>query len=111
VRVKYDENELSYEQIIRFFFRIHDPTTLNRQKNDVGTQYRSTIFTNDENEKEIIKEMIQKVDKSKTFADPVVTTIEEFKDFHVAEEYHQDYLKKNPNGYNCHLLRPDFDFK
>ena len=111
VRVKYDENELSYEQLIRFFFRIHDPTTLNRQKNDVGTQYRSTIFTNDENEKQIIKEMIQKVDKSKKFADPVVTTIEEFKDFHVAEEYHQDYLKKNPNGYNCHLLRPDFNFK
>lgn len=110
VRVDYDENEVSFAEVVRFFFRIHDPTTLNRQKNDVGTQYRSAIFTNDENEKKIIKELIEKIDKSKTFDDPVVTKIEEFKGFYKAEEYHQDYLKKNPNGYNCHLLRPDFKF-
>lgn len=111
VRVKYDEKVISFEQIIRYFFRIHDPTTKDRQGNDIGSQYRSSIFTNDENEKKIIQELINKIDKEKAYEDKIVTKIEEFKDFFVAEDYHQDYLKNNPNGYNCHLLRPDFKFK
>lgn len=110
VRVNYDENQLEYKALIRFFFRIHNPTTLNQQGNDKGTQYRSTIFTNDENEKKIIKELIEKIDNSKTYKDKVSTTIEPLKVFHDAEDYHQDYLKKNPNGYDCHLIRPDFSF-
>jgi peptide methionine sulfoxide reductase msrA/msrB len=111
VRVEYDESELSYEALIRYFFRIHDPTTKNRQGNDIGTQYRSTIFTNDENEKKVIKDLIKKIDDEGAYPNPIVTTIEDFKGFHAAEDYHQDYLKKNPNGYNCHLLRADFKFK
>ena len=111
VKVEYDENELSYEALIRYFFRIHDPTTKDRQGNDIGTQYRSTIFTNDESEKKTIQDLIKKIDNEGAYKDPVVTTVEEYKGFHEAEDYHQDYLKKNPNGYNCHLLRADFKFK
>lgn len=110
VRVNYDENELSYKSLIRFFFRIHDPTTKNRQGNDIGTQYRSAIFTNDEGEKKVIEELIEKINKAKVYENPVSTLIEPQKQFHDAEDYHQDYLKKNPNGYNCHLIRPDFPF-
>ena len=110
VRVEYDENEISFQAIIRFFFRIHDPTTLNRQGNDKGTQYRSAVFTNDESEKKVIKELSEKIDKTNAYDGKIVTTIEDYKEFHLAEDYHQDYLKKNPNGYNCHLIRPDFPF-
>ena len=111
MRVEFDESELSYEALIRYFFRIHDPTTKNRQGNDIGTQYRSAIFTNDESEKKTIKDLIKKIDDEGAYENPVATTIEKFEGFHEAEDYHQDYLKKNPNGYNCHLLRADFKFK
>lgn len=110
VRVEYDESILKYEDLIRFFFRIHDPTTLNQQGNDKGTQYRSSIFTNDEDEKKVIKNFIAKLNNSKVYTSPVSTIIEPVDKFTDAEEYHQDYLKKNPNGYNCHLIRPDFPF-
>lgn len=111
VRVVYDSNKLSYRNLIRYFFRIHDPTTLNRQKNDIGKQYRSTVFTNSEEEKRIVKDLIEKIDKGKYFENPIVTTIEPNNGYHKAGEGHQNYLRKNPNGYNCHLLRPDFKFK
>lgn len=110
VKVSYDSNLVSYETIIRYFFRIHDPTTKNRQHNDIGTQYRSAIFTNNEDEINIIKKMIQKIDQEKVFSSPIVTIIEKFHGFYIAEDYHQDYLEKNPGGYNCHLLRADFKF-
>jgi methionine-S-sulfoxide reductase len=110
VQVKYDSSKLTYEALIRYFFRIHDPTTLNRQGNDLGTQYRSAIFTNDENEKKIIEQLIKKIDGTRAYKGPIVTKIEPFKAFHPAEDYHQDYLVKNPDGYNCHLLRADFNF-
>ncbi len=110
IRVDYDENKLSYKEIIRYFFRIHDPTTLNQQGNDKGTQYRSSVFTNDEKEKSIVLDMIRKIDQSKSLSKPVVTKIEPLSKFIDAEDFHQDYLVKNPNGYNCHLLRPDFKF-
>ena len=111
VRIKYNPNKVSYKKIIRYFFRIHDPTTLNRQGNDIGKQYRSAIFTNSQIEKDIIANLILKIDNSNVFKDKVVTRIESFNGFHLAEEVHQDYLDKNPNGYSCHLLRPDFPFK
>jgi peptide methionine sulfoxide reductase msrA/msrB len=111
IRVDYDESKLSYESIIRYFFRIHDPTTINQQGNDKGTQYRSSVFTNDESEKKVVLEMITKIDSSKVLGEPVVTKIEPLSKFFDAEDVHQDYLVKNPNGYNCHLLRPDFPFK
>lgn len=110
IRVDYDANKLSYESLIRYFFRIHDPTTLNQQGNDKGTQYRSSVFTNDESEKKIVKELINKIDASKVLSSSVVTKIEPLSKFIDAESFHQDYLVKNPNGYNCHLLRPDFPF-
>ncbi len=106
VEVIYDPSILSYRELIKYFFRIHDPTTLNRQKNDIGTQYRSAIFTNNESEIQTVKDIIKKIDSSKYFSDPVTTKIEPISIFGNAEEYHQDYLKKNPNGYDCHLLNP-----
>jgi methionine-S-sulfoxide reductase len=98
---------ISYEDILRFFFRMHDPTTLNRQHNDVGTQYRSAIFVQDEKQEEIARKVIAEVDASGFWDDPVVTTIEPAGPFTLAEDYHQDYLIKNPGGYNCHFVRPE----
>lgn len=110
IRVEYDESKLSYEALIRFFFRIHDPTTKDQQGNDKGTQYRSSIFTNDELEKKTITDFIDKINKSKVYENDVATIIEPGGKFTDAEDYHQDYLKKNPSGYNCHLIRADFPF-
>jgi len=111
IRVDYDESIVTYKELIRFFFRIHDPTTLNQQGNDKGTQYRSSIFTNDTEEKKISLELINKINESKSLPSKIVTKIEPLSKFIDAEDFHQDYLVKNPNGYNCHLLRPDFPFK
>jgi peptide-methionine (S)-S-oxide reductase len=106
VEVIYDANKLSYRELIKFFFRIHDPTTLNRQKNDIGTQYRSSIFTSNEDEKKQIQDIINKLDNAEYFSSKIVTKIEPFESFYLAEDYHQDYLEKNPGGYNCHLINP-----
>lgn len=111
IKVDYDPDKLSYESLIRYFFRIHDPTTLDQQGNDKGTQYRSSVFTNSESEKAIVEEMIKKINAAGDLKDPVVTKVEPLNKFVDAEDFHQDYLVKNPNGYNCHLLRPDFSFK
>lgn len=105
VEIEYDSTKTSFSQLLDFFFQIHDPTTLNRQGNDVGTSYRSVIFFSDKNEKEEAINFIDIVNKSKRWKDPVVTTIEPFVKFTKAEEYHQDYLVKNVNGYTCHVRR------
>lgn len=105
VQVVYDPAKISYEDILRFFFRLHDPTTLNRQDNDIGTQYRSAIFYHDENQKGIALEVKNEVDKSGKWKKPVVTEIVPAREFYPAEDYHQDYLQKNPGGYRCHFLR------
>ncbi len=105
VRVVYDPTKVSYKEILKYFFRLHDPTTLNRQGNDVGPQYRSAIFYIGEKQKEVAEKVIQEVDKSKKWKKPVVTKVVPFKGFYLAEDYHQDYLVKNPNGYTCHFLR------
>lgn len=102
--VTYDENKISYKEVLDFFFQIHNPTTKNRQGNDIGTSYRSTIFYQNEEEKKIGGEMIKIVNDSKRWPDPVVTTLEPFTKFWPAEEYHQDYLQKNPGGYTCHAI-------
>lgn len=106
VEVIYDSKKLTYRELIKFFFRIHDPTTLNRQKNDIGTQYRSAIFTSDESEIKTINDLKEKFNNSGYFANKIVTKIESFSEFYLAEDYHQDYLQKNPGGYNCHLINP-----
>jgi peptide-methionine (S)-S-oxide reductase len=107
IAITYDPSKTTYEAILDYFFRIHDPTTLNRQGNDTGTSYRSAIFYNDDSELKTAKEMIAKVNDSGMYKKPVVTSLEKFTKFYSAEDYHQDYLRKNPGGYTCHYLRTD----
>ncbi len=104
LEVEYDSEKISYKQILDFFFQIHNPTTKNRQGNDVGTSYRSAIFYANDEEKKVGEEMISIVDESGRWPDPVVTTLEPFTRFWPAEDYHQDYLEKNPGGYTCHAI-------
>jgi peptide methionine sulfoxide reductase msrA/msrB len=106
IEITYDPARLSYEQILEFFFKMHDPTTLNRQGNDIGTSYRSAVFYHDDEQRQIAERVKAKVEKSGAWKRPVVTEIVPAKEFWTAEEYHQDYLKKNPNGYTCHYVRP-----
>jgi len=104
VEITYDPEVISYKQLLDFFFQIHNPTTLNQQGNDRGTSYRSAIFYANEEEKQIAQEMIDIVNESERWADPVVTTLEPLTRFWPAEDYHQDYLVKNPGGYTCHAI-------
>lgn len=105
VRLEFDPSKTSYEEILRFFFRIHDPTTLNRQGNDVGTQYRSAIFPQTEEQRAIAERVIARVEASGRWSRPVMTSIEPASTWYGAEAYHQDYLRKHPGGYSCHYLR------
>lgn len=105
VEVVFDPARLSYEELLGFFFRMHDPTTLNRQGNDVGTSYRSAIFYHSAAQRETAARVRQGVDRSGKWPDPIVTEIVAAGPFWPAEEEHQDYLQKNPGGYTCHYLR------
>ena len=104
LEITYDSEKTSFKNILDFFFCTHNPTTKNRQGNDVGTSYRSAIFYQNEEEKEEAEKFIAIVNESGRWPDPVVTTLEPFTGFYPAEEYHQDYLQKNPGGYTCHLV-------
>jgi peptide methionine sulfoxide reductase msrA/msrB len=105
VRIVFDPDKLGFEKLLDFFFRMHDPTTRNRQGNDVGTQYRSAIFTTSEEQREIAEKVKESVSKSGKWKRPIVTEITKAGEFWPAEGYHQDYLQKNPGGYTCHYLR------
>lgn len=105
VKVTYDTRKTDLTEILRFFFKIHDPTTPNRQGNDIGTQYRSTVFVRNEKQAETVTKVIEEVNGLKRFNKPIATTVEREKPFYDAEDYHQDYLKKNPGGYSCHFIR------
>ncbi|MFY0522721.1 peptide-methionine (S)-S-oxide reductase MsrA [Archangium gephyra] len=106
VRVVFNPKVLTYENLLeKWFFRMHDPTTLNRQGNDVGTQYRSAIFYLSEEQRRVAEAVKARVDKSGKWPRPTVTTITAAGEFTPAEGYHQDYLVKNPNGYTCHYMR------
>lgn len=105
ILVRYDPEKISYKQLLDFFFRVHNPTTLNRQGNDTGTSYRSAIFYQNEEEKQEAEEFVERVNRSKRWGKPVVTSLEPFTKFYPAEGYHQDYLQKNPGGYTCHAIR------
>ncbi|MFZ4404760.1 MAG: peptide-methionine (S)-S-oxide reductase MsrA [Pseudobdellovibrionaceae bacterium] len=105
VEVVFDPKKLSYEQLLGYFFRLHDPTQLNKQQNDVGTQYRSAIFYHSPLQKETAEQVRDQVDKSGKWKNKVVTTIVPAETFYNAEGYHQDYLQKNPGGYICHFER------
>lgn len=105
VEIEYDTEKTSYKNLLDFFFQIHDPTTLNQQGNDIGTSYRSAIFYSNEEEKKEAEDFIKIVNNSKRWQNPVVTTLEPLDKFYPAEEYHQNYLQKNPEGYTCHRIR------
>jgi len=105
VEVVFDPGQLSYEALLGYFFRMHDPTTLNRQGNDVGTSYRSAIFYHSEEQRRTAERVKASVDRSGKWKNPVVTEIVPAGEFWPAEEEHQKYLLKNPGGYTCHYLR------
>lgn len=111
IEVNFDAEQLSYRSLLEFFFKIHDPTTMNRQGNDRGLSYRSAIFYVDEAQKNTATELIATMNASGTWPGPVVTAVEPAGNFWNAEEEHQDYLQKNPYGYTCHFLRPEWTLK
>jgi peptide-methionine (S)-S-oxide reductase len=105
IELTYDPKETTFEEILDYFYRIHNPTTIDRQGNDMGSSYRSTIFYQDNEEKEAAQSFIKLVDESKRWDGKVVTTLEPFTKFWPAEPEHQDYLERVPNGYTCHFER------
>jgi len=105
VQIKFDPGKISFEKILLFFFTIHDPTTMNQQGNDIGSQYRSAIFYHSQEQKETAEKVMQNVEKSGAWKKPLATQLVAFNKFYPAESYHQDYLQKNPNGYTCHWVR------
>lgn len=105
IEITYDSNVTTYKDLLDYFFRVHDPSTVDRQGNDIGTSYRSALFIQNEEERADAEEMIKLVDNAARWPNKVVTRLETFTKFWVAEEYHQDYLVKNPNGYTCHFER------
>jgi peptide-methionine (S)-S-oxide reductase len=106
IEIIFDPARISYRNILEFFFQIHDPTTLNRQGNDLGLSYRSAIFYADEEQKRIAEDTIADVDASGLWPGKVVTELAPVGDFWEAEPEHQDYLERYPNGYTCHFVRP-----
>jgi methionine-S-sulfoxide reductase len=105
VQLVFDPRETTFEKILLFFFQMHDPTTTNQQGNDRGTQYRSAIFFHEDGQKETAQKVIAHVDKSGAWKKPVVTEVVPYTHFWKAEDYHQKYLIKNPEGYTCHWVR------
>jgi peptide-methionine (S)-S-oxide reductase len=104
VQVTFDPQQTSYDEILEVFFSIHDPTTLNRQGADVGTQYRSVIFYHDEQQKATAEEMIRELDASGKWCDPIVTEVVPFAAFYEAEGYHQEYYQQNQNQPYCRVV-------
>ena len=108
VEIFFDPDRISFRQILEFFFQIHDPTTRNRQGNDVGTSYRSAIFYTSEEQKRVALDTIADVDSSGLWPGKVVTEVVPVGDFWEAEPEHQDYLERYPAGYTCHFVRPNW---
>lgn len=108
IEIIFDPAKLSYREILEFFFQIHDPTTLNRQGNDIGTSYRSAIFYVDDEQKRIAEDTIADVNASGLWPGKVVTEVVPASEFWEAEPEHQDYLERIPTGYTCHFVRPDW---
>jgi peptide-methionine (S)-S-oxide reductase len=108
IEIVFDPEQTSYRRILEFFFQVHDPTTPNRQGNDVGTSYRSAIFTLDDEQRRVAEEAIAAVDASGLWPAKVVTEVAPAGPFWEAEPEHQDYLERYPNGYTCHYVRPSW---
>jgi peptide methionine sulfoxide reductase msrA/msrB len=106
VRVVFDPSKLSYEDLLaKWFFKMHDPTTKNRQGNDIGSQYRSAIFVTSDAQRRVAQAVKKRIDERGVYDKPIVTEIVDAGPFTTAEGYHQDYLQNTPNGYTCHFLR------
>ncbi len=108
IEILFDPARISYREILELFFQIHDPTTQNRQGNDIGVSYRSAIYYVDEAQRDVALRTIQDVEASGKWPGKVVTEVEQVGDFWEAEPEHQDYLERVPNGYTCHFPRPDW---
>ena len=108
VEIVFDPEQITYRDLLEFFFQIHDPSTRNRQGNDIGAGYRSAIFYTDDTQKKIAEETIAAVDASGKWPGKVVTEVTQESDFWLAEPEHQDYLERYPNGYTCHYVRPEW---
>ncbi|HWV68782.1 peptide-methionine (S)-S-oxide reductase MsrA [Chitinophaga sp.] len=108
IEITFDPAVLSYRSLLEFFFQIHDPTTRNRQGNDIGTSYRSAIFYLDEAQRQTAVALIAELNASGKWPGPIVTEVVPATAFWNAEEEHQDYLQKHPHGYTCHFVRPDW---
>lgn len=106
--ITFDPEKTSYRKLLEFFFKIHNPTTKNRQGNDIGTSYRSAIFYLSEEQKETAKKLISEMNESGIWPGPIVTEVAAAGDFWDAEEEHQNYLQKHKNGYTCHYVRPEW---
>lgn len=109
ISITFDPAQITYRKLLEFFFKIHDPTTRNRQGNDMGLSYRSAIFYLSEEQKNTAEELISEMNASDIWPGEIVTEVVPAGDFWDAETEHQDYLQKNKNGYTCHFLRPDWE--
>jgi peptide-methionine (S)-S-oxide reductase len=108
VEIVFDPERISYRDILEFFFQIHDPTTEDRQGNDIGSSYRSEVFYTTDEQRRVAEDTIADVEASGLWPGKVVTEVSEAGPFWEAEPEHQDYLQRNPNGYTCHFPRPDW---
>jgi peptide-methionine (S)-S-oxide reductase len=107
IQIEYDPNEISYEELLEVFWKTHDPTTLNSQGNDIGTQYRSAIFYHNEEQRKLAEEYKRKLDEAGIWKDPIVTEITPFTNYFAAEDYHHDYFNRNPGEPYCaYIIRP-----
>ena len=104
VRVTFDRDAITFRDLLEIFFSLHDPTTLNRQGADVGTQYRSAVFTHDQVQRETAKAIVAELEREKVFDDPIVTEIAAVGDYYPGENYHQDYYRQNPNQGYCQVV-------
>ena len=105
IEIFFDPHLITFKDLLLFFFKMHDPTTLNQQGNDKGSQYRSEVFYHSEEQQNIALETIKAISLSGKWKNPIVTKVSPATEFYSAEEYHQDYLQKNPGGYTCHFIR------
>lgn len=111
IEVTYDDARTDFRALLEFFFQMHDPTTADRQGNDRGSQYRSAIFYTDEGQCDAAIALIREINEAGFLPGPVMTQIVPAGPFYEAESYHQDYLEKNPGGYTCHFVRPNWRLK
>ncbi|CAN5451091.1 peptide-methionine (S)-S-oxide reductase MsrA [soil metagenome] len=110
VQIVYDPKKISFDELLEVFWQVHDPTTLNQQGNDIGPQYRSAVFYNSEEQKQLAEKYKSSLDSSGAFRGPIVTEISPLKNFYSAEDYHQNFYSNNPNyGYCSYVIRPKLD--